>query len=291
MAGVITVYVILGLFGLVVASLILMYIYKGCKCIYKRCVDLCFELSEYFRLQKGRVQRSRQHRRQRREVVRQFEQQERRQQEAQELDTHGQSGNLESPNLGDERSAEPNAPHITAIQEYASRYPNANEDYSNVEEIMARMNRQRLIRSKLHYQVVLPDKSNVTAQSIHNNNITDSSKAEDTTEASDDDDSIIAADETKKLSGKKPAEKKNESNSSSSSSIYFTLRNLLSFRPIQQEDCSICLECFAPGQTICVAKNACCDHVFHEKCIESWLMDHDHCPNCRSDMMNDVIWC
>jgi len=188
---------------------------------------------------------------------------ERQQQETQE------SGDPEPPNQGE-----------GSAQAYA-RHPKATEE--NLEQL----NRRHLIRSKLLYQVVLAGKSNTTAECIRTNVIGPKSDDPDdatiASEGSDDDDnSVIGSDETKPLSGKKPAAKKESSNSAS---FFFPLRQILSFRSIKEEECSICLECFEPCQTICVAKNGCCNHTFHEECIESWLMEHDHCPNCRANMM------
>lgn len=46
--------------------------------------------------------------------------------------------------------------------------------------------------------------------------------------------------------------------------------------------CSICLDEYAPGDRISGAKNtSSCQHLFHEHCITSWLMNHDNCPICR----------
>jgi hypothetical protein len=46
--------------------------------------------------------------------------------------------------------------------------------------------------------------------------------------------------------------------------------------------CSICLDEYAHGDRISGAKNtSSCQHLFHEHCITSWLMNHDNCPICR----------
>lgn len=46
--------------------------------------------------------------------------------------------------------------------------------------------------------------------------------------------------------------------------------------------CSICLDEYAPGDKISRAKNiSSCQHLFHEHCIISWLMNNDNCPICR----------
>lgn len=47
--------------------------------------------------------------------------------------------------------------------------------------------------------------------------------------------------------------------------------------------CGICLEQYNIGDEVCFSINQDCDHIFHKKCILSWLMmRHEDCPNCRS---------
>eukprot|EP00980_Cylindrotheca_fusiformis_P003416 scaffold763_cov98-Cylindrotheca_fusiformis.AAC.1 len=58
-------------------------------------------------------------------------------------------------------------------------------------------------------------------------------------------------------------------------------------KPVQSSECSICLELYKAGDTICVSKSPDCDHVFHEECISAWLSTHDHCPLCRVDLMSE----
>eukprot|EP00980_Cylindrotheca_fusiformis_P003419 scaffold763_cov98-Cylindrotheca_fusiformis.AAC.4 len=58
-------------------------------------------------------------------------------------------------------------------------------------------------------------------------------------------------------------------------------------KPVQSSECSICLELYKAGDTICVSKSPDCDHVFHEECISAWLSTNDHCPLCRVDLMNE----
>eukprot|EP00980_Cylindrotheca_fusiformis_P008460 scaffold1786_cov138-Cylindrotheca_fusiformis.AAC.18 len=55
----------------------------------------------------------------------------------------------------------------------------------------------------------------------------------------------------------------------------------------KDDECCICMETYQPGESICVAKTAECDHVFHKDCITSWLQhqNHDCCPLCRVDLM------
>lgn len=140
------------------------------------------------------------------------------------------------------------------------------------------VDRKYLIRSKLQYQVLLGNnKSNVEK---------DSNKLDGETEASGDgdNDSIIFSNHSKK-----PDKISSTSHSSTSSSGYLqSIKSLFhwSSRPSRSEDvCSICLEEFQPGQTICKAGSPCCNHPFHDECIESWLMGHDYCPLCRSNII------
>mmetsp|Transcript_22689 Transcript_22689/g.56079 ORF Transcript_22689/g.56079 Transcript_22689/m.56079 type:complete len:282 (+) Transcript_22689:67-912(+) len=148
----------------------------------------------------------------------------------------------------------------------------------NMETIRAQLDRKHLVRSKLHYQIVLADKSNVNIDSLRG----DVAEEDDTTKTSNDDDaddcSTIASDHDKRASV----------TTESISSLYHRVQDLFSLRsvrPRQEDVCSICLEGYCPGQTICAAKNACCNHMFHEACIGSWLMEQDYCPLCRRDVM------
>jgi hypothetical protein len=58
--------------------------------------------------------------------------------------------------------------------------------------------------------------------------------------------------------------------------------------PRVKSECSICLERYKVGQTICWSKTNECDHIFHSKCIRQWMIqnEHDHCPLCRTDLMS-----
>ncbi|CAJ1956817.1 unnamed protein product [Cylindrotheca closterium] len=52
-------------------------------------------------------------------------------------------------------------------------------------------------------------------------------------------------------------------------------------------ECSICLDTYQSGDTICVSKKQACQHVFHHECIEEWLKKRDHCPLCRVNLMSN----
>lgn len=51
--------------------------------------------------------------------------------------------------------------------------------------------------------------------------------------------------------------------------------------------CCICLEGYAPKETICVPITNKCSHVFHEDCMVAWLQRNDECPLCRVDLMKE----
>jgi Ring finger domain len=46
-------------------------------------------------------------------------------------------------------------------------------------------------------------------------------------------------------------------------------------------ECAICLCPFEESERVCEANNASCRHVFHQECLEPWLLRHEHCPVCR----------
>jgi hypothetical protein len=54
--------------------------------------------------------------------------------------------------------------------------------------------------------------------------------------------------------------------------------------------CTICLCSYEVGSDIVWSSNAACEHVFHEQCIEKWLMRQREgplCPCCRRDFVVD----
>jgi hypothetical protein len=44
------------------------------------------------------------------------------------------------------------------------------------------------------------------------------------------------------------------------------------------DECSICLDNFDAGQTVCELS---CHHLFHKGCLEQWMQDNHNCPLCR----------
>ena len=51
-------------------------------------------------------------------------------------------------------------------------------------------------------------------------------------------------------------------------------------------ECSICLDGYKTGETICWSKTNECDHIFHQDCIVEWMVDNDVCPLCRTNIMS-----
>ncbi|CAJ1956921.1 unnamed protein product [Cylindrotheca closterium] len=50
-------------------------------------------------------------------------------------------------------------------------------------------------------------------------------------------------------------------------------------------ECSICLDGYHPGDTVCIAVNEACNHVYHQECVVEWLKTNGRCPLCRVDLM------
>ncbi|KAH7292658.1 hypothetical protein KP509_29G079800 [Ceratopteris richardii] len=48
-------------------------------------------------------------------------------------------------------------------------------------------------------------------------------------------------------------------------------------------ECAICLADFQESECIRILPK--CEHYFHERCIESWLIIHSTCPLCRSNLL------
>ncbi|TYJ16094.1 hypothetical protein E1A91_A10G227200v1 [Gossypium mustelinum] len=48
-------------------------------------------------------------------------------------------------------------------------------------------------------------------------------------------------------------------------------------------ECVICLEEFKDGDSCRVLTN--CNHLYHQLCIDEWLVKNSHCPLCRGSTM------
>ena len=144
----------------------------------------------------------------------------------------------------------------------------------------ARTARQELFLEKFLFQTVLSDKSNIYAASIRSldteraNNAHTLSKKEEEEEGNNDDDDHPVGDDPKLT----PDEGK----------ISSWRRMLSSWRkPAKDDECCICLENYEPGQLICAAVTDKCNHAFHEDCMKNWFEDHDTCPICRTNFVEN----
>lgn len=52
---------------------------------------------------------------------------------------------------------------------------------------------------------------------------------------------------------------------------------------ISATDCAICLGEFMDGEKLRILPN--CNHGFHLSCIDTWLLSHSSCPNCRHSLL------
>lgn len=50
--------------------------------------------------------------------------------------------------------------------------------------------------------------------------------------------------------------------------------------------CHICLDHFRIGEEISWSNVSKCEHCFHSKCINEWLLKHQACPLCRANMLD-----
>ena len=133
--------------------------------------------------------------------------------------------------------------------------------------------RYELFVNKFHFQKVLPDKSNTTADRLRG--ITDTKDDEDranddvSTEAElndNDDDRVVSTGPNKIV-------------------LPYSLASSRKTMAKEEPPCCICLESYIEGETICVPTTTQCDHVFHEGCIYEWLKTKDRCPLCRVELL------
>ena len=50
---------------------------------------------------------------------------------------------------------------------------------------------------------------------------------------------------------------------------------------IFSDQCSICLDDYKEGETIVKLK---CSHIYHKSCLEKWLLKHNSCPYCKTEI-------
>jgi len=75
-----------------------------------------------------------------------------------------------------------------------------------------------------------------------------------------------------------------------STKFVYKKRKLLGFVPSEALDCSICLSDFENGDK--GRKIVSCSHIFHENCLDKWLMHgkgQATCPLCRSVIIPENI--
>ncbi|KAL3616239.1 hypothetical protein CASFOL_039629 [Castilleja foliolosa] len=56
-------------------------------------------------------------------------------------------------------------------------------------------------------------------------------------------------------------------------------------RNIPATDCPICIGEFVEGEDVRILPR--CNHGFHVKCIDAWLVLHSSCPNCRQTLIQE----
>ncbi|XP_018808249.2 E3 ubiquitin-protein ligase ATL9-like [Juglans regia] len=54
----------------------------------------------------------------------------------------------------------------------------------------------------------------------------------------------------------------------------------------EDEECVVCLDSFRDGQ--CCRKLAACGHLFHKRCVDSWLVKVASCPMCRARVQSNA---
>jgi len=128
--------------------------------------------------------------------------------------------------------------------------------------------RYELFVTKFYFQAVLPDKSNITVHRLRNTSIKQDEESPTNESSKTEKDTSLG----------------NEKETSPSEQ---TMSERLSSwrKPSAKDECCICLECYAVGETICAPINSGCNHVFHEGCINEWLKTNDQCPLCRVELL------
>ncbi|XP_039053936.1 RING-H2 finger protein ATL73-like [Hibiscus syriacus] len=58
---------------------------------------------------------------------------------------------------------------------------------------------------------------------------------------------------------------------------------------LKATDCPICLGEFMDGEKIRVLPK--CNHGFHVRCIDTWLLSHSSCPTCRQSLLESLATC
>ncbi|PWA67973.1 Zinc finger, RING/FYVE/PHD-type [Artemisia annua] len=53
---------------------------------------------------------------------------------------------------------------------------------------------------------------------------------------------------------------------------------------IEKNTCSVCLSEFEHGESLRLLPK--CNHLFHIRCIDTWLLSHKNCPLCRAAVVS-----
>ncbi|KAE8056803.1 hypothetical protein FH972_013542 [Carpinus fangiana] len=62
---------------------------------------------------------------------------------------------------------------------------------------------------------------------------------------------------------------------------YFRLKkDVRKYVSVEGDECVVCLDAFRDGQ--CCRQLAACGHIFHKRCVDSWLLKVAACPICRA---------
>jgi len=56
-----------------------------------------------------------------------------------------------------------------------------------------------------------------------------------------------------------------------------------------RKECPICLDPYTPGEKMAITITNGCGHAFHDECITLWLLQHDHCPLCRTQLLDENV--
>ncbi|XP_042400704.1 E3 ubiquitin-protein ligase ATL41-like [Zingiber officinale] len=54
------------------------------------------------------------------------------------------------------------------------------------------------------------------------------------------------------------------------------------------DECAVCLEKLEAGD--CCRRLPACNHVFHSRCVDSWLRRSSRCPTCRTSAVAGDTW-
>lgn len=85
---------------------------------------------------------------------------------------------------------------------------------------------------------------------------------------------------TSSSSSQKPQTPSNPNLADSLPSLVFTSGTKLAGGAETAPECAICLSEFAEGERVRVMPA--CNHGFHVKCVEAWLVTKSSCPTCRT---------